>query len=171
MDRKIVNKVGGGLREAAGGVTVADHPVSTNECATVIGNDVVIKGEITVEKGLRVDGQIEGAVTTKGRVHVGKSGQLSAEINGGAVFVEGKVKGNITASERLTLEATSNVSGDLTATKLVVIEGATVVGKVNIGPEVVVKGQAPAREREIAPAPAVAGRVGSQSVFAGAGRH
>ena len=46
---------------------MADHVAATAtaaECATVIGNDVVIKGEITVEKGLRVDGQIEGAVTT-----------------------------------------------------------------------------------------------------------
>ena len=156
---------------------MADHPVSTSasECATVIGNDVVIKGEITVEKGLRVDGQIEGAVTTKGKVHVGKSGVLSAEINGGTVFVEGKVKGNITASERVTLEATSNVSGDLTASKLVVIEGATIVGKVNIGPDAI-KGQAPTkerereRERESAPAP-VSARMGSQSVLAGTGRH
>src|SRR4051812_39418498 len=107
------------------------------DCATVIGQDVIIKGEITVEKGLRVDGQIEGAVTTKGKVHVGKSGLLTAEVNGGSVTVEGKVKGNITASDRVTLEATSNVSGDLTATKLVVNEGASFSGKVHVGPDAV----------------------------------
>jgi len=152
---------------------MADHPgMPAVECATVIGNDVVIKGEITVEKGLRVDGQIEGAVTTKGRVHVGKTGQLSAEINGGAVFVEGKVKGNITASERVTLEATSNVSGDLTANKLIVIEGATFVGKVNVGPDAVkgVAHSAPAPARESVAAP-VAFRMGNQTVLAGSGRH
>jgi cytoskeletal protein CcmA (bactofilin family) len=146
---------------------MTDHPGAV-ECATVIGNDVVIKGEITVEKGLRVDGQIEGAVTTKGKVHVGKTGTLNAEINGGAVDVEGKVKGNITACERVTLEATSNVSGDLTATKLVVIEGATFVGKVNVGPDAV-KGAVHA-SRETVPA-AVASRMGNQTVLAGNGRH
>lgn len=125
------------------------------ECATVIGNDVVIKGEITVEKGLRVDGTIEGAVTTKGKVHVGKSGQLSAEVNGGTVVVEGKVKGNVTAIDRVTLEATSNVSGDLTASKLVVHEGATFVGKVNVGPDAMKNGAVPA---------AVAARLGNQTV-------
>lgn len=130
---------------------MADH-INTNtpDCATVIGNDVVIKGEITVEKGLRVDGQIEGAVTTKGRVHVGKTGLLSAEVHGGSVVIEGKVKGNIQASDRVTLEATSNVSGDLTSPKLVVLEGATFVGKVNVGPDAV-KG-AVAHTRESAPA-------------------
>lgn len=135
------------------------------DCATVIGNDVVIKGEITVEKGLRVDGQIEGAVTTKGRVHVGKTGQLNAEVNGGSVIVEGKVRGNVTASDRVTLEATSNVSGDLTATKLVVNEGATFVGKVNVGPDAV-KGAHAEPAKAGVPA-AVAARMGNQTVAAG----
>jgi len=103
------------------------------ECATVIGNDVLIKGEITVEKGLRVDGKVEGAVTTKGRVHVGLSGQLNAEVTAGSVLVEGKVKGNITSSDLTTLDATSSVCGDLTATRLIVTEGATLMGKLTIG--------------------------------------
>jgi|GEM_PF-1272563 len=132
---------------------------NTADCATVIGNDVVIKGEITVEKGLRVDGQIEGAVTTKGKVHVGKTGQLNAEVNGGSVVIEGKVRGNVTASDRVSLEATANVSGDLTATKLVVHEGATFVGKVNVGPDAL-KGSAAAAGAVPA---AVAARLGNQT--------
>ncbi|MFH0939768.1 MAG: polymer-forming cytoskeletal protein [Planctomycetota bacterium] len=136
------------------------------DCATVIGNDVVIKGEITVEKGLRVDGRIEGAVTTKGRVHIGKTGQLTAEINGGSVLVEGRIKGNIIASERVTLEATSNVCGDLTASKLIVNEGATFVGKINVGSDAL-KGTSPAKDS--APS-AVALRPSSQ-IPAGASKH
>ena len=146
---------------------MAEREVAASECATVIGNDVVIKGEITVEKGLRVDGCIEGAVTTKGKVHVGKSGNLSAEVNGGTVVVEGKVKGNITALDRVTLEATSNVFGDLTANKLVVNEGATIVGKVNIGPDAV-KGAV--SNKDGVPA-AVAARMGNQVATAGNGKH
>jgi len=134
-------------------------------CATVIGNDVVIKGEITVEKGLRVDGTIEGAVTTKGKVHVGKTGTLNAEVHGGSVLVEGKVKGNVTASDRVTLEATSNVYGDLNATKLIVNEGATFVGKVNVGPDAVKGAGAPAATNGV-PA-AVAQRMGNQTVTNG----
>jgi cytoskeletal protein CcmA (bactofilin family) len=140
------------------------------DCATVIGNDVVIKGEITVEKGLRVDGQIEGAVTTKGRVHVGKTGTLNAEVNGGSVIVEGRVKGNVTATDRVTLEATSNVSGDLCATKLIVNEGASFVGKVNVGPDAV-KGAHQDASKTTVP-PAVAARMGNQTVAAGSnGKH
>ncbi len=138
---------------------------NTAECATVIGQDVVIKGEITVEKGLRVDGTIEGAVTTKGKVHVGKTGNLAAEVNGGSVTIEGKVKGNVTATDRVTLEATSNVYGDLNATKLIVNEGATFVGKVNVGPDAV-KGAAAGG----VPA-AVAQRMGNQTAPVANGKH
>ena len=145
---------------------MAEHVV---DCATVIGNDVVIKGEITVEKGLRVDGQIEGAVTTKGRVLVGKTGQLNAEVNAGSVQVEGKVRGNITASDRVILEATSIVTGDLTSIKLVVNEGATFVGKVNVGPDAL-KGN-PSINKDGVPA-VVAARMGNQTIpLAGNGKH
>jgi len=111
--------------------------VSGADCATVIGSDVVIKGEMTVEKGLRVDGQIEGAVTTKGKVILGRSGTLKAEVKAGTLHVEGKINGNVTVLERVQLEASSQIIGDLSAAKLIVAEGATLVGKVCVGPEAV----------------------------------
>ncbi|HYF52269.1 MAG TPA: polymer-forming cytoskeletal protein [Planctomycetota bacterium] len=143
-------------------------PDNNADCATVIGNDVVIKGEITVEKGLRVDGLIEGAVTTKGKVLVGKTGTLNAEVSGGSVVIEGKVKGNVVASDKVLLEATSNVSGDLTAGKLIVHEGATFVGKVNIGPDAVKAAGGSASSGVPA---AVANRLGNQTATSGNGKH
>jgi cytoskeletal protein CcmA (bactofilin family) len=103
---------------------------------TVIGGDVVIKGDVGVERGMRVDGQIEGTVSTKGKVLVGKTGQLKADIRAGTLMIEGRVSGNVSA-ERVQIEASGQVFGDLNATKLVVSEGATFVGKVNVSPEAV----------------------------------
>jgi hypothetical protein len=80
-------------------------------------------------------------------------------------MVEGKVKGNVTASDRVTLEATGNVYGDLTACKLIVHEGATFVGKVNVGPDAVKGGATPAASNGV-PA-AVAARMGNQTVTNG----
>ena len=131
------------------------------DCGTIIGNDVVIKGEITVEKGLRVDGRIEGTVTTKGTVHVGETGQLAAEVKGCTVLIEGQVKGNISASDRVTLKATSNVNGDLTANKLIVNDGARFSGNLNIGPGVVKSYTIEAQATTEVPAP-VASRVSNQ---------
>jgi len=101
---------------------------------TVIGADVVIKGDVTVERGLRVDGQIDGSLTTKEKALIGKTGQLKAEIRAGTLVVEGKINGNISA-ERVTLEASAQVDGDLKAGKLTVNEGATFSGKVQISPD------------------------------------
>ena len=133
------------------------------DCTTVIGGDAIVKGEVIVDKGLRVDGQIEGAVSTKGKVFVGKTGQLKAEIHAGMVSIEGKVTGNVTATDRVQIDASGLVYGDLTAGKLVVSEGATFVGKVNVGPDAVK--DISSRESGI-PAP-VAARMGN---LVGAGK-
>lgn len=114
---------------------MAEQTTTGADCATVIGSDVIIKGEVIVEKGLRVDGQIEGAVTTKGKVIVGKGGALKAEVKAGTLSLEGKITGNVTVTERVQIEASGVLYGDLTASKMVVAEGATFVGKVNVGPE------------------------------------
>lgn len=103
------------------------------DCATVIGADAEIKGEIKVEKGIRVDGKIEGSVETEGKVFVGKSGQFKADITAGTVVIEGKVEGNITASDRVQVEAGAEVHGDLSAKKLVINDGATFSGNVTVG--------------------------------------
>ena len=102
--------------------------------STVIGGDVRIRGEVSVEKGLRIDGVVEGSVVTRGKILVGKSGQLKAEVKAGFLVVEGKVTGNVTVSDRVQIEPSGHVYGDLTAGKLVVAEGATIVGKLNVGP-------------------------------------
>jgi cytoskeletal protein CcmA (bactofilin family) len=101
---------------------------------TVIGADVVIKGDVIVERGLRVDGQIDGSLTTKGKALIGKSGQLKAEIRAGMLVVEGRINGNITA-ERVQIEASAQVQGDLNAGKLTINEGATFSGKIQIAPD------------------------------------
>ena len=107
------------------------------DCATVIGPDVVIKGDIQVEKGLRLDGRIEGTLATRGKVLVGKSGSMDAEVRAGQLLVEGKVQGNLVVSDRIELAATGRFEGDLTASKLVVAEGAIISGKLNVGADAV----------------------------------
>jgi cytoskeletal protein CcmA (bactofilin family) len=109
---------------------------NANEFATVIGSDVLIKGEISSEKGIRIDGQVEGAVSTKTQLLIGKTGHLKADVRAASIQIEGKLTGNTTA-EDVTVEASAQVYGDLAATKLTIAEGATFVGKLNIGPEVV----------------------------------
>ncbi len=105
------------------------------EFPTVIGADAVFKGELAFEKGVRVDGRLEGKIATKGFLAVSQGGHLQADVDAGSIIVEGEVKGNMTASDRIELRKSARLKGDITAGKLLVADGAAFVGHCNIGPD------------------------------------
>lgn len=112
---------------------MVDVPRSGEEFATVIGGDAQFKGELTFQGGVRIDGSFEGAITTSGKVFVSKDGRLKAEVKAGTLIVEGQIEGNVVVKDRAELRATCRLTGDLKAAKLQVIEGATFVGRCEIG--------------------------------------
>jgi cytoskeletal protein CcmA (bactofilin family) len=107
------------------------------EYATTLGPDAVFKGELTFEKGLRLQGRVEGKIHTAGRLHIAKEAKLQADVEAGAIVVEGDVRGNLSANDRIELKQSARYEGDLHATKLVVDEGAVFSGHVQVGPEAV----------------------------------
>jgi cytoskeletal protein CcmA (bactofilin family) len=108
----------------------ADH----NEFSTVLGPDVFFKGELSFEKGVRLQGKLEGSVRTPGKLHIEREAKVQADVNAGSVAVEGQVRGNMTVSDRVELKATADYEGDLQASKLTVEEGAVFKGHVTVGP-------------------------------------
>jgi cytoskeletal protein CcmA (bactofilin family) len=112
------------------------------EFPTVLGPDATFKGELTFEKGMRVMGRFEGKVTSPGRIHIAREAKMQADIEAGAIIVEGDVHGNLSASDRIELKQSAHYEGDLKASKLVVDEGAVFSGHVSVGPEAV-KGRTP----------------------------
>jgi cytoskeletal protein CcmA (bactofilin family) len=112
--------------------TVGGAPV---EFPTVIGPDAVFKGELSFEKGVRVDGRIEGKIATKGHIAVSQGGHLQADVEAGSIIIEGEVKGNLAAGDRVELRKSARLKGDITASKLLVAEGAAFTGHCSIGPD------------------------------------
>ena len=111
-------------------------PTKNDDFATVIGPDAQFMGVLSFQGGVRIDGQFDGSITTSGKVFVSKSGQLKAEVKASSVALEGKLEGNLTAQERVELRATGQMLGDVKATKLLVVEGATFIGRCEVGPNV-----------------------------------
>ena len=66
-----------------------------------------------------------------------KEAKLQADVDAGAIFVEGEVNGNLTANDRIELKNSARYQGDLQASKLVVDEGAVFRGHVTVGPDAV----------------------------------
>jgi cytoskeletal protein CcmA (bactofilin family) len=111
--------------------------VANQEFPTIIGPDASFKGELSFEKGLRLMGKFEGRITSGGRLHIAKEARMQADVESGAIIVEGEVKGNLTASDRIELKQSARLEGDIRATKLTVDEGAVFSGHVTVGPDAV----------------------------------
>ena len=105
------------------------------DCTTVIGADAVFKGELSFDKGVRVDGRVEGKISTKGHLAVSPGGKLQADVVAGNIVVEGEVRGNLNASERVELRKSARLQGDIRAAKLLVAEGACFTGQCSVGPD------------------------------------
>jgi len=95
---------------------------------TIIGKDTVFTGTLDVKGAVRVDGTVKGKVICTDTVTVGSTGYVEADLEGQIVVVAGKVVGNLTASDKLELQAKSDVEGDLKTKSLVVEQGAIFCG-------------------------------------------
>ena len=98
-----------------------------------LGRSVVIKGELSGSEDLYVDGQVEGTIELHGNsLIIGPSGQVRANVNAKAVIVQGKLEGNIHASERAELRKSAVAVGDIITQRVAIEDGAYFKGKVDI---------------------------------------
>jgi len=98
-----------------------------------IEKSVIIKGELSGSEDLYVDGQVEGSIELSGnRLIIGPHGQVRANVNAKGVIVQGKLEGNIRASERAELTKSAVVVGDIATQRVAIEEGAYFKGKVDI---------------------------------------
>jgi cytoskeletal protein CcmA (bactofilin family) len=98
-----------------------------------IGKSVIIKGELSGSEDLYVDGQVEGSIELAGnRLIIGPHGQVRARVNAKGVIVQGKLEGNIQASERVELAKSAILVGDIATQRVAIEEGAYFKGKVDI---------------------------------------
>lgn len=99
-----------------------------------IGPSIVIRGEVTGDEDLIIQGQVDGSVTLDlHAVTIGDGGRVKAGIKGRVITVEGDVEGDLTAQEQIVLRGTARVQGDLKAPRVVLEDGATFRGLVDMG--------------------------------------
>lgn len=110
------------------------EPTVGGSSKNVLANDVEIKGTIRFESELIFDGKIEGEIQSEGTLVIGKNAEVRGEVKTKSVTVHGTVFGNITVTERAELKASSQLTGDLTASRIVIEEGATFIGKSEVTP-------------------------------------
>jgi cytoskeletal protein CcmA (bactofilin family) len=126
-----------------------------------LASDVEIKGNLKFSGELTFDGKLEGEINTDGVLILGDSAVVNGNVNAQSVVVRGKITGNISAKEKIEIKTKAELFGDIRASKLMVEEGVTFVGKTEVNPNKVAP-TAPARPADAArpaqaQAPAMAG--------------
>lgn len=90
----------------------------------IIAKNTSLVGDIKSDGDFRVDGKIEGTITTTGRVVIGKGGLVKGTIDCTNADIEGNFSGKLLVDQVLSLKSTANISGDVTLGKLSVEPGA-----------------------------------------------
>jgi cytoskeletal protein CcmA (bactofilin family) len=103
------------------------------EGSTVIGKSVIIRGELSGNEDLYIDGDIEGTVTLpESRLTVGPNARVRADLSAREVIIFGHLTGNIQATGRVDLRQSALVKGDILAGRLSIEESAVLTGRVEL---------------------------------------
>jgi cytoskeletal protein CcmA (bactofilin family) len=100
--------------------------------STVIGNSIVIDGEITGDEDLTIRGTVKGRISLTASLIVENSGIVEADIETRHVEVSGNVTGNITANEKVELKSDGRMVGDIKAPRILIADGAVFKGNVDM---------------------------------------
>lgn len=98
--------------------------IDENKMTGFFDKDTHIEGDLNFKGSFRIDGSFKGTINSESNLIVGENGKIEAEIKIGYIVVNGEVKGNIQAKEKVEINSTGRVIGSVTAPKLVVEEGA-----------------------------------------------
>ena len=112
-----------------------DGQTSSGEEKSVgsIGKSIVVKGEVTGSEDVEIDGTVEGDIRLAEHVlTIGPNGKVSGSIHAKTIQILGNVMGNVSASERIEIESSGVVEGDLRSPRLLVQEGAVFNGSIEM---------------------------------------
>jgi cytoskeletal protein CcmA (bactofilin family) len=99
-----------------------------------IAKAVRVEGKVISAEDLTIDGDVEGSIELGGHsLAIGQNATIKADLLANTVVISGTVTGNVKAVEKVDLRSTGTVTGDITAPRFVMADGATVMGKVQAG--------------------------------------
>jgi cytoskeletal protein CcmA (bactofilin family) len=123
--------------------TDAMRPLSSTPSGSTarLGASLHVKGEISGNEDLHIDGSVEGLIQLEDRkLTVGASAKLAADVVAREVVVYGSVKGNLRARDRIEIKKDGSVVGDLTTARIMIEDGAYFKGAIEIDRQAAVEG-------------------------------
>ncbi len=103
------------------------------EVSSVIGKDLKIKGDISGENGIKIDGDIVGNIIGKSLISITTTGKVEGNIDCNNCIIAGIVNGGINSKGTLEIKKSAKISGDIKAVTLIVEPGASLNGNCTMG--------------------------------------
>ncbi len=108
--------------------------------SAMIGQSIHIKGELTGNEDLTIEGTVEGKIDLKEHhLTIGKGGRIKADLHAKSITIVGEVVGNVTAEEKVELQSTGRLQGDIISPRLAIADGAHFKGSVEMDRKAAVK--------------------------------
>jgi cytoskeletal protein CcmA (bactofilin family) len=110
-------------------------PIEQLQEKTFIGRSVSIKGELSGEEDLTIQGRVEGKIVSKqNNVTIGESGNIKGNIYGRVISIEGEVQGNLFGEEKIAVRESAKVLGDIETPRFSMGDGARFKGHIDVIP-------------------------------------
>lgn len=113
--------------------TTKSYGDGQSQSINIISEGTKIKGDIISNGDIRIDGELNGNISVKGKLVVGPSGKINGEIECSNIEISGYIKGKVSAAELLNMKALSQIEGDIIAGKLSVEPGSVFSGTCSMG--------------------------------------
>ncbi len=110
-----------------------DLKIKPEEAETIIGAGVKVEGTFSAVGDVVIKGELVGSIETQSDVYLMEGGVIEANIKSRNAIVAGRVKGNLKVEEKIELNSTAKLSGDINCQSLSIEEGAVLHGKCNVG--------------------------------------
>jgi cytoskeletal protein CcmA (bactofilin family) len=99
---------------------------------TVIGTSINIRGDITAEETVTIEGSVDGTIETTQNVVIAPEGRVRADIRASVITISGRVKGDMFATNKVDLTPSGQLEGNIQAPKLAIAESAMFKGSIDM---------------------------------------
>ncbi len=103
------------------------------DSSTVIGETILVNGNLQGDEDLQILGKVEGSITLSKTLHVQPSGIVKANVQVRNAIISGVVVGNITATDAVEITEQGRMVGDIKSPRVIIVEGASYRGNVDMG--------------------------------------
>ncbi len=117
------------------GSEVSASNANRSSRVAVIGPRIRIKGDISGDENLVVEGKVNGKIRLKSHnVQIGETGQVHADVFAKTIKVAGEVRGDLNATEKVVISRTGNIQGNIIAPRMTLEDGAIFKGSIDMDP-------------------------------------